>query len=332
MVFKLNEDGFLIGISTELRYDNERPRRKKIHGAPSTILNGKTLMVNIERRTWIDSTQLTMRKINGYMGIVGITFDLLPQESVSVGSAEGAKRIFAVSMDHFFVGFLGETARGVVTRLGLIEGQLEDELDHLQVFSPQIGTGTSLQSCVWTDSIPPRQLVAHDVRMIRELGLALMQTLITGTTREDLEALTGIRVDVMMRGFSAHYSNQPNRSLGLRYDAQKHFAISGARGERLIGMQVAHHRERPNAICFQTKWSRQFVLGQLPKRGGWQLGKRPDVVLEPGNDFVGIHCSSSQGRNTEELATCSMLSGPVDGENLSRFTVKDWARDQAGRI
>lgn len=333
-----NDNGHLASLRTELHRGDMAPWNQDSAVDPSLQQEGNQQMLVVPRGKWVASITTIIGISGGCRATVGLIFELRPEGKVVVGNTNGDKRVLEVAEGNVFVGLRGEALDDLVVRLGVLEGKPPDSARNVSPFLAEEGAqNIALQRYVWAREIFPPQVMPRRpsfsslVEDAEKSDLVTMDALLLGTTEEELEALTGISGDALLWGFAAHYSDRPSRKAGQHCHAMKHFAVSGAQGERVVAMDTSGH-QLLGSISLKTNWSRQCVFGIAPR--GRNSG--PEQVPAADHFFAGFFGSWSylpRGGKPNEMSSCSMLSCPTEREPRSvRQAGKTWALDGEGRF
>ncbi|KAF5621164.1 5-carboxyvanillate decarboxylase [Fusarium tjaetaba] len=116
---------------------------------------------------------------------------------------------------------------------------------------------------LWKNDLPPRELQVLPARhgMINSditRGDRIMESLIFGTTKDDLSKITAVGVDAQFRGFEVCFSNGESRTIG-HTNAMQSFPIDSAGGERILYQAPGHRRDVLMGIY--CHWGNRHTLG-----------------------------------------------------------------------
>ncbi|KAF5561458.1 phosphatidylethanolamine n-methyltransferase [Fusarium phyllophilum] len=254
--------------------------------------------------------------------VVGLQFVFSKGNPVQVGQAKGDKRLFFPDANNFVVGFkAGWVAGEPITKFSLLfqpykkvpreclsRVKPREYLDESGKPVPFNDPKTSAH--LWKNDLPPRELQILPARhgVINcdiTRGDSIMESLVFGTTDEDLGKITAVGVDAQFRGFEVCYSNGESRTIG-HTNAMQYFPIDGAGGERILYVNsgISFY---PTGIQFLTNRGRHSIVGKpdprtevvFPKQAP---GHRRDVLMgiychwanrhTPGTDFISIDAPS----------------------------------------
>ncbi|KAG5745339.1 hypothetical protein H9Q70_011971 [Fusarium xylarioides] len=266
-----------------------------------------------------DLNSLDKARLNAIVRkVVGLQFIFSKSDPVQVGQAKGDKRLFFPDANNFVVGFqAGWVVGEPITKFSLIfqpfkkapreclsRAKPREYLD--ESGNPVPFNDPETSGHLWKNDLPPRELQilpARDGVINCDITRddRIMESLIFGTTDDDLSKITAVGVDAQFRGFEVCFSNGESRTIG-HTNAMQYFPIDGAGGERIlyVNSRIAFY---PSGIQFLTNRGRHFIVGKpdprtevvFPKQ---TPGHRRDVLMgiychwanrhTPGTDFISI--------------------------------------------
>ncbi|CVL06710.1 uncharacterized protein FMAN_16230 [Fusarium mangiferae] len=140
----------------------------------------------------------------------------------------------------------------------------------------------------------------------------ICESLIFGTTDDDLSKITAIGVDSLLRGFEVCFSNGQSRTIG-HTNAMQYFPIDGQGGERIlyVNSKISFY---PTGIQFVTTKGRHFIVGQPDPRAEVRF---PEAGrLSDRDALMGIYCHWRY-RHTPR-AGLEMIGASVSKSGLGR--------------
>lgn len=309
-------------IETCLEYTDRTPRLQS--SSATAEVHGTVQKITVPKGDWIVALQLTFNEIGDEQAVVGVTIIQVSGKRQSIGLNVGSQRLYEVASGNCFVGCHGETNGTFVTSFGIIEGKPPDE--QLKVAKPDGGTlkdmvstsaaaSSDILKYIWTEQVPPLQLVPSDVRLgywIHDFpkDISPMSVLILGTCEADFNSITAISADVGMGGFAVHRKDRPSEFIGPRHQSMKSLSISGSEGERIVALDITINH-MITGIAWRTNWDRQMIIGNIHNQtSGYNTTPAEGYVV--GGFFCSWGYKPSQSGEGGETSTCALLSLPKE--------------------
>ncbi|KAJ4252411.1 hypothetical protein NW762_011011 [Fusarium torreyae] len=223
--------------------------------------------------------------------IVGLKLLFNRRDPIQFGSSHGDLRLLRVGPEQFIVGFTVTWAVGKpIEKLAILQQPIAKAiLGGRERLTPTetLPLDPIAMEYLWKDRLP-----ADGLRVAPfssgywnydfQADESPMESLIFGTSDEELGKIVAIGMDVQFRGIEVVYADGHHRSIGPGLNAMQYMSIDGSSGERIVCFYTTQHHIVPG-IRFVTNRGRQLVIGQPGPRE-----KRYPSQDENGDDEIAM--------------------------------------------
>ncbi|KAH7125826.1 hypothetical protein EDB81DRAFT_810021 [Dactylonectria macrodidyma] len=320
-----DENRQLVDIRIAKEHDAER-----VETATPSLASTDT--VNIPLDDWLTGFIITSRALDEgepseTRHIVGLEVLFAKRRPVQLGLDDGDKRLIYVTQGRFIVGLdIHRSSTGVLSTFNFVEQPLAHADGSLRVADTRRGNyNLHVAAYLWRQELPqPAFRISGQVpdywSSRGEIEVFPMDTLMFGTSEDELSDLTSVSVDIRLGGFEIGYSDRPNRAIGPRLQAIKTLEIDGRGGER-VGFVSACVKQGEELASLQLVTNR----GRLLSVGESAVIQTTWLALLDANTRLtpcGLYASWRGGKSQRYLAHVGAIgsahAGPFN-ERLPRF-------------
>lgn len=271
-------DGTLVGLQVQLNDGSILPNRP--FDCPGMDFTVEKVAIPLD--DWLMGCVVTIRELKApstqggpKREAIGLKFMFAHQDPVQLGDPNGDQRLFHASEGKFIIGFEAECIfPGTVARLALLEQPVAKLptgcTSRLETPQSYIYYDQEIQRHLWRQELPlptlkmPQCLNGYWSSI--DLDMAAMETLMFGTSEEELSKIVSLSADIQFGGFEVHFSDGSQRGIGPSRHAMRTLAIDGKGGERIAAVfwNVTHI---PKGFRCVTNHGRQLVLGEPGEDG-----------------------------------------------------------------
>ncbi|KAI1344853.1 hypothetical protein F5Y15DRAFT_363839 [Xylariaceae sp. FL0016] len=321
------QQGILCGISTQSGLQNQSAQVDSVIGSEKFFSSSDT--IHFPRDDWLTGIVATIGTLDEALGVMGARLIFAKQETIQLGNSEGYQRLFRVPKGEVLVGLNGGCSRvdGRLSKLSLLcqpLSRIPAELNRVE----DLHEGEYNYQCqgyLWFNELPApgllfgKTLAGYWKSGESDTDLCPMESLVFGTSEQELSELTAISGDVHFGGFQTQHLDGTTRKIGPRHHAMKTLTINGGEGERISGIYV-YTGHITYCIRFVTNQRRQLVIGQ-PKGQ-----PTPYTSEEINNKPLPSGIIANWGARPSPKARLDQI-GPLSCENLGPVDTNDTTGD-----
>ncbi|KAF4959608.1 hypothetical protein FSARC_10694 [Fusarium sarcochroum] len=295
-------------------------------------MDGNIENFEIPQDDWLSGIVITSRSVSKQADatdperkVVGLQLLFVRRDPFQFGSSHGDLRILQVEPGQFIVGFTAAWANGKpLEKLAI----LQQPIAKPPLSGRERLTSTSTtpldplaMEYLWKDQLPPDglRIAAFSSGYWHynfQTDASPMESLIFGTSDEELEKIVAIGADVQFRGLEVVYADGHRRSIGPGLNAMQHISIDGPGGERVICFYITAQHIL-SGLRFVTNRGRQLIIGQPGPR---EKRYPPSESNGDGQIAMGMYCHWTSGDTAKaNLAVAGGFSSSLNvplGPNL----------------
>ncbi|KAH7137014.1 hypothetical protein B0J13DRAFT_560401 [Dactylonectria estremocensis] len=295
------------------------------------LSQASTDTVNIPSHDWLTGFIVTSRALDeGELSerrhIVGLEVLFAKRLPIQLGLDDGDKRLIYVTEGRFIVALdIHRSSAGVLSAFAIVEQPLVHAYGCLRVADTRRGNyNMHVVAYLWRQELPqPSLRISSQIvdywSSLSEVEVYAMDTLMLGTSEDELSDITSVSVDIRLGGFEVTYNGRPTRAIGPRLQAMKTLQVDGRGGERVRFVWVCVTRAmEPVSLQLITNRGRFLSVGESTETASFLGSLDGNTRLIPCGLYGSWQGSESQRYLAHFGVIGSAESRPFN-ERLPRF-------------